>query len=354
MSSYIRLPQTRWSLAVGGLCLLWILLLAIKHNREYIASVPARFTYVESIRGKSTASAVQNRTMGFGAILMAILPDRTDQIDTASLLSSYSDIDLTIIDGVRSVSEKTRPPGGAQLTKGQIGCWRAHMNMMRYVVDHRLETALILEADVDWDIRIKYQLEELGKHMPGASKTRPYGLEWDMLYTGPALHLPEDANLGPVIRYHDNTVGTLTGSGYDKIEADWVARDLAAYQAQDHQRIVHRAYTTYANTSYMVTLEGAKRILYQLGLHQQTAPIDVDFLEALHRRDINGLIVVPPLMQQWKTGNAAKDSDIEDPGREDGRAGSGPCIVQSVRASLHDSAFNNSRIDWIDRTDLTG
>ncbi|KAF7856014.1 hypothetical protein EAF04_009970 [Stromatinia cepivora] len=354
MSSHIRLPQTRWPLVVGGLCLLWILFLASNRSRQYITSIPTRFSYVESMRGKPTVSAAQNRTMGFGAILMAILPDRTDQIDTASLLSSYSDIDLTIIDGVKSVLEKTRPPGGAQLTKGQIGCWRVHMDMMRYVVDHRLETALILEADVDWDMRIKDQLEELGKHMPGASKTRPYGLEWDMLYTGPALHLADEANLGPAIRYKDETVGTLVGSGYDKIEANWVARDLEAYQAQDHQRIIHRAYTTYATTSYMVTLEGARRILYQLGLHQQTAPIDVDFFEALHRRDLNGLIVIPPLMQQWKTGNAAKDSDIEDPNRADGRAGSGPCIVQSVRASLHDSAFNKWRVDWIDRTDLTG
>ncbi|ESZ92476.1 glycosyltransferase family 25 protein [Sclerotinia borealis F-4128] len=249
-------------------------------------------------------------------------------------MSSYSDIDLTIIDGVTFVLEKTRPPGGAQMTKGQIGCWRAHMDMMRYVVDHRLETALILEANVDWDMRIKDQLEELGKHMPGASKTRPYGLEWDMLYTGPSLHLPDEANLGPAIRYRDKTVGTLDRSGWDRLEANWVARDLVAYQAQDHERIVHRAYTTYATTSYMVTLDGARRILYQLGLNQQSAPVDVDFFEALHRRELNGLIVVPPLMQQWKTGDAAKDSDILDPDRASPKTESDPCSVQSMRYTL--------------------
>lgn len=97
-------------------------------------------------------------------------------------MSSYLDIEITIIDGVTTVLEKTRPPGGAKLKKGQIGCWRAHMNMMRYIVDHRLETALILEADVDWDIRIKDQLEELGKHMPGASPRVP--LFWqDTIYS---------------------------------------------------------------------------------------------------------------------------------------------------------------------------
>ncbi|KAA8569806.1 hypothetical protein EYC84_002149 [Monilinia fructicola] len=291
--------------------------------------------------------------MGLGAILMAILPDRTDQIDTASLMSSYLDIEITIIDGVTTVLEKTRPPGGAKLKKGQIGCWRAHMNMMRYIVDHRLETALILEADVDWDIRIKDQLEELGKHMPGASKTRPYGLEWDMIYTGTFLHYADGENLGPVIRYYDKTVESLDDSRCDKMDGGWVASDLQAYQTQKNQRIIHRAYSPYATTGYMVTLEGARRILYQLGLNQQTAAVDLDFLEAHHRRELNGLVVVPPLMQQWKTGDAAKNSDIEAPNPAEVVVGSGPCIIQSMRASLHDRAFNKSGVDWIDRTDLT-
>ncbi|KAI9642600.1 hypothetical protein NHQ30_009405 [Ciborinia camelliae] len=340
----MRYPPARWLFAVGILCLIWIF---AARNFQDIPFAPT------SLREKSTISAAQNRTMGFGAILMAILPDRSDQKDIASLLSSYSDIDLTIIDGVSSVLEKTRPPGGANLKKGEIGCWRVHMDMMRYVVDHRLETALILEADVDWDIRIKDQLEEFGKNMPGASKTRPYGLEWDILYTGAALHYADGENLGPAIRYHDDTVGTLAGSGYDTMEIVWVAQDLEAYQAQDNQRVIHRAYTPYATTGYMVTLEGARRILYQLGLNQQTGPVDIDLLEALHRKELNGLIVVPPLMQQWKTGNPAKDSDIQDPNGEPRPAGSGPCIAKSVRASLYEKALNTSRIDWIDRTDLT-
>ncbi|RAL58927.1 hypothetical protein DID88_009218 [Monilinia fructigena] len=181
---------------------------------------------------------------------------------------------------------------------------------MRYVVNHRLQTALILEADVDWDIRVKDQLEELDKQMPGASKTRPCGLEWDMLYTGIFLHYADEENLGPVIRYNGKT----------------------AYQAQDNQRIVHRAHSLYATTGYMVTLEGARRILYQLGLSQQTAALDPDFLEAHHRRELNGhgLIVAPPLMHQWKTGDAAKNSDIEDPNPADVVVGSGPQVEAEV------------------------
>jgi len=146
----------------------------------------------------------------------------------------------------------------------------------------------------------------------------------------------------------------LGESGYDRVEDNWIARDLGAYQAKDNQRIIHYAYTPYALTSYMVTLEGARRILYQMGLFQQTGPIDTDIVEALHRRELDGLIMVPPLMQQWKTGNNEKDTDIDDTSGPSKTPGSGPFIQQSLRASLHDRAFNKSRVDWIDRTDLTG
>jgi len=102
---------------------------------------------------------------------------RTDQIDTAALLSSYTEIDIVLVDGVREVTEKAIPPGkGAQvLSKAELGCWRAHLNMLRMVIDRRLETALILEADVDWDIRIKDQLTLVSENIPDSTLAYPYG-----------------------------------------------------------------------------------------------------------------------------------------------------------------------------------
>lgn len=95
---------------------------------------------------------------------------------------------MAVIDGVTAVEHKTLPPGpvrdggqihgkdpGQGLTAGELGCWRSHMNMLRYVVEHRLETALLLEADADWDVRIKDQLQRMSDAMPAASETRPYG-----------------------------------------------------------------------------------------------------------------------------------------------------------------------------------
>lgn len=102
----------------------------------------------------------------------------------------------------------------------------------------------------------------------------------------------------------------------------------------------------------MVTLDGARRISYQLGLEHQFDPVDIEFVESLHRQDLNGLIVVPPLIQQWKSGDIRKDSDIEDINGADSKPGSGPSIVQSIRASFLDRTFNESGVHWVDRTDL--
>lgn len=36
-----------------------------------------------------------------------------------------------------------------------MGIWRAHANAWRHIIDNNLESALIIEDDVDWDVNIK-------------------------------------------------------------------------------------------------------------------------------------------------------------------------------------------------------
>jgi GR25 family glycosyltransferase involved in LPS biosynthesis len=44
--------------------------------------------------------------------------------------------------------------GSGMPNDGQIGCWRAHMNIWREMIRTGISSALILEDDVDWDVRI--------------------------------------------------------------------------------------------------------------------------------------------------------------------------------------------------------
>lgn len=118
-----------------------------------------------------------NRTLGFGEIFMAILPQRSDHLDAASLLAHYSELDITIVDGVpkEDILEKSLPKGEYRPEGGGLGCWRAHMNMLRKVIDKGLETALILESDADWDVRIKDQMIAISEHLSDSSFQYPYG-----------------------------------------------------------------------------------------------------------------------------------------------------------------------------------
>ncbi len=94
-----------------------------------------------------------------------------------TLLSYYTDINITIVDGMLKdvIIEKALPKGTHRPEGGQLGCWREHLNMLKIVVEKPLETALILEADVDWDVRIKAQLTGISEHLLNATFNYPYG-----------------------------------------------------------------------------------------------------------------------------------------------------------------------------------
>lgn len=96
-----------------------------------------------------------NATLGFGATILISLPERTDRRDAVTLISSTSGIEIThIVDAVHGdgVTVKAKPFGFAagKLDDPHWGSWRSHLNALRYIVDNRIETALIVEDDVDW------------------------------------------------------------------------------------------------------------------------------------------------------------------------------------------------------------
>ena len=45
------------------------------------------------------------------------------------------------------------------IARGNKGSWQAHMNALQRAVEKIMTSALILEDDADWDVRLKYQLQ---------------------------------------------------------------------------------------------------------------------------------------------------------------------------------------------------
>ncbi|KAI4924555.1 hypothetical protein J4E85_007671 [Alternaria conjuncta] len=99
----------------------------------------------------------------FEKILVLNLPSRTDRRDAMSLAAAISNIKLEFVEGVTGESIKNKayplPEENRKLSAGIRGSWRTHMNALQQIVNQNLTTALILEDDVDWDTRIRQNLQ---------------------------------------------------------------------------------------------------------------------------------------------------------------------------------------------------
>ncbi|KAF2197490.1 hypothetical protein GQ43DRAFT_444212 [Delitschia confertaspora ATCC 74209] len=106
---------------------------------------------------------ILNTTLGFQKILVLNLPFRTDRKDAMTLAAATSNIELEFVDGVTgdSIRQSAYPPPSenVKLSAGIRGSWRTHMNALQRVVQENLTTALIFEDDVDWDVRLRPNLQ---------------------------------------------------------------------------------------------------------------------------------------------------------------------------------------------------
>lgn len=149
-----------------------------------------------------------NETLGFGKVYTINMPHRTDRFDILGLQMSLYNIKHEFSDGVYADEMKTLPTGMKALPdsrdlKGEIGTSRAHMNVWRKMIVDKVETALIFETDVDWNINVRNQLKQMAMplrhlmaevenphdraHIQAYDDTDPYGVRsghWDILYMG--------------------------------------------------------------------------------------------------------------------------------------------------------------------------
>ncbi|KAJ4367294.1 hypothetical protein N0V83_006875 [Neocucurbitaria cava] len=140
-------------------------------------------------------SDILNTTLGFQKILVLNLPFRTDRRDAMSLSAAVSNIKLEFVDGVtgESIKQSAYPPPeeNIKLLPGIRGSWRTHMNALQRVVEQNLTTAFILEDDVDWDIRVRQNLQRF------ALASRVLSQKHDIFTAAP--------NLKSQIEYRQNT-----------------------------------------------------------------------------------------------------------------------------------------------------
>ncbi|RMZ90646.1 hypothetical protein DV736_g2133, partial [Chaetothyriales sp. CBS 134916] len=251
---------------------------------------PSQWNKVSAARQRSL-EPILNSTLGFEKILAINLPERTDHRDGLVLASAVSNIHIDFVDGVRgdNITKKVLPAAlNTEFPPATIGSWRAHINAISAIVEHGWGSALILEDDIHWDIRLKEQLQNFAlasdivlrtrhattmalrdtdtSHVP---KTSPYGDDWDVLWFGHCgMELPED---GPIVLI-DNDTSTVPVRN----QVSWDSNAEHPMRVfPEHTRAVTDARTMVCTLAYAVSQSAARKLIQDIALNRLDHPFDV-------------------------------------------------------------------------------
>lgn len=159
--------------------------------------------------------------------------------------------------------------------------------MVQSVVHNRLGSALIVEDDIDWDVRIKPLLRdfassaqaivgsteaesyfhELRSPLTEIPEFSPYGDDFDLLWLG---HCGSSLPAKKVIQLNDDSVPE------PHYLHSWLMSELTPLAIfPNHTRVVTRNAMHVCSLAYAVSQKGARKILYELGLEKLTGPFDL-------------------------------------------------------------------------------
>ncbi|KAK8017041.1 hypothetical protein PG993_015230 [Apiospora rasikravindrae] len=343
---------------------------------------------------------IQNATLGFEKVFVINLPDRTDKRDALSLVGTLTGIKLEWVRALRGadVSDKALPLGVDRQgwRDGGIGSWRSQMNAIRTMVEENISTALILEDDADWDVRLKQQLMDIAdgarlltgmakqeplfqtnnlpapaadatssvssQQLPHSRPHSPYGDDWDILWLGHCGEtFPERIPGHEVV---DLASARYTYYAMRDDETIWIGGDL---NREPGTRWVHFSGGPTCSAGYALSQAGARKVLHALSvggtliaqLDNAMADLCRDHTpwDAARARPadtatahVNGapppgyagarmrcLSVTPAVISQHKPrGRRAAESDIEavENGHEIREKGESPNLVWSARLNV--------------------
>ncbi|KAH7064182.1 hypothetical protein BKA63DRAFT_525983 [Paraphoma chrysanthemicola] len=245
-----------------------------------------------------------NATLGFEKIFAINLPSRSDRRDALQVMAATTDIKLEFSRAVRGeqVEEVALVFGRStnEPSIGSRGSWRSHLNVIRSVVEHRLSTTLILEDDVDWDVRLREQMSYFWSNFG-----QDWMHDWDVLWLGHLGETFDPADPG-LITFHDPTLSRSLADFYLK----------STTHLPPQTRGVHPSNFPLGTFAYAVSYHGAQKILYQIGLNSTVAQYD-NALALSCQTVLNCISVTPGLFHDYKQAGKAEKQSTSSPHREE-------------------------------------
>ncbi|EOD51620.1 putative glycosyltransferase family 25 protein [Neofusicoccum parvum UCRNP2] len=274
-----RLPirPVRFFFAFAG-----ITALVLWHS--YILSSTQPVQIAEALTEELASSSIANATLGFQTII-AISSEDASKPDAWRQPGLFAAANRTGLD-IKVHQSRAIPDGelhafmqhtsktGESPRIGSARAWLAHLDALKHVVAHNLSSALILEDDADWDVRIR-QLLSPSAPIPSlirailadadsdagtnatTNSTAPFTLAYDVLWLGHcgSVKTPYTRQL------HHAPDATLPLANQLRALAD----RYAYTPLDDHTRSVMRSPGPTCTYAYAVTRQGAQRLLERAG-----------------------------------------------------------------------------------------
>ncbi|CBX98773.1 hypothetical protein IAQ61_007610 [Plenodomus lingam] len=232
-----------------------------------------------------------NRTLGFGAVL-AVSKDGSERRHSLLQAANVTDFDITIPQQpVWTEGDVQRFINGQpDARRGSLLAWLGHHNALRWFLDSGLETALILEDDVDWDIRLRsiqiplaasatrQLLPPVRSHHPFANgrngRTQYWGNheDWDLLYLGHCGdYFDEVTEDGPDTSRQDFNLSDMPHITYTDPTLPppselhpFTQLLFGLLKVPEKSRVMHRSRFPLCSFGYAVTRSAAMRLLDDL------------------------------------------------------------------------------------------
>lgn len=184
----------------------------------------------------------------------------------------------------------------------------SHFNNPPSIIHQRIQTALILEDDADWDFRLRSQLTDFARgmhYLTSNTSTTLYGTSWDLLSIGHTginnrPHVPQNY----WVSRDDPTV-------IPESRRTWNRKPILPVSFDPNTtRTTMRIDRLTGLAAYAVSLPGASKILFDQALTPNATAIDVG-ISALCRDDTLACYgAYPTIVGRYRAaGRKSRDSD---------------------------------------------
>ncbi|KAK7930154.1 hypothetical protein WMY93_006549 [Mugilogobius chulae] len=239
----------------------------------------------------------QPNKMGFDEVFMINLVRRSDRRERMLRTLYEQELSCKVVEavdgkalnttdieamGIKMLPGYKDPYHGRALTKGELGCFLSHFNIWKEIVERGLQTSLVLEDDLRFEVFFKRRLQAL------LQEVTVHKLDWDLIYVG---------RKRMQIDHPERSVPNI----HNLVEADY----------------------SYWTLGYMLSLQGAQKLLRAEPLTKML-PVDEflpvmynkhpvsEYMEPFEPRDLHAYSAEPLLVYPTHyTGEPGYISDTE-------------------------------------------